>query len=825
MATDEHRQAREQRLSQKCLQHATTCLHQRDYGRAFARYLLVLKLSPDLKSDIRENFTLALREWGEELETSGRVTDLLQCYDQACQLFPECEAILSNMGAQLFRLGYIDEAASCFRKALRLNPDFLTACINLENVCGHLVERWHFRMLNDRRRNAAYQEAIVKAVHAGCDNVLDIGTGTGILSMLAVRAGATSVYACEMSKTMFEVATDIVTANGMSTNIHMIHKNSKDLTIPEDIPNRVSLVVTEIFDAGLIGEQTLSTIHHAWKHLLQNCETDVKPRLLPSGATVFVCAVESESIRKQNRFLYPGLPHLDLSDVDIVCQTGMSAETEEEFEPYTSERLSHLRSGYKFLTAPVEFQRINFNDPEALEESLTGGQQQLCLSVNCNGRLDAIAVWFHLHLDDSLSLNSGPDAGSCWEQAIFPVLPRHLTDTGVTRVNFAVRYDDELNINCVFNGSCFRFMCTGIVHSSPVGGMQQPSRACKDICDKRCQLDDARDMEVNENCKKPPMDNHDPFVGLQSNTDVQAIDRALYLLDRTELGRLNDIHFNKAYISAVQTLLSQAPSAQHSILDLTQGFSPLAVQALKLGADYAHVVTENPTHKALLQVIAASNSVDPNRLSFSSCSFHELNREWSVIVSELVDPCGCLQQQVLENIALASVTCLVPGGAVVPSMARVYAMLIESDSLHADSAVVSDDNTLDLHIADSINLFQMTTHVDIELCKLPYKKLSDTFELFTFDFTEAHDDQVAAFLSQEHSLEVTAIDTGVVTAVVYWFDLTLTPDLNLCTLDPKLHWRQAAVVHRAPLGVSCGTQMEVSAACKNSCIRVGVSLV
>ena len=121
--------------------------------------------------------------------------------------------------------------------------------------------------------------------------------------------------------------------------------------------------------------------------------------------------------------------------------------------------------------------------------------------------------------------------------------------------------------------------------------------------------------------------------------------------------------------------------------------------------------------------------------------------------------------------------------------------------------------------------FQMTTHVDIELCKLPYKKLSDTFELFTFDFNEASDDRVASFLSQEHSLEVTATDTGVVTAVVYWFDLTLTPGFSLCTLDPKLHWRQAAIVQRAPPSVSCGMQIEVSAACKNSCVRVGVSLV
>ncbi|KAI0234392.1 hypothetical protein LSAT2_015369 [Lamellibrachia satsuma] len=192
----------------------------------------------------------------------------------------------------------------------------------------------------------------------------------------------------------------------------------------------VSLVVTEIFDAGLIGEQTLSTIHHAWKHLLQNCDIDVKPRMLPSAATVFVCAVESESIRKQNRFLYPGLPYLDLTDIDMVCQTGMFTESEDEFEPYTSERLPLLRSGYVLLTSPAEFKCINFNNSESLDKCLAGGQEEICLKVDCNGRLDAIAVWFHLHLNDTLSLSSAPEASSCWEQAVFPVLPCHLIATG-----------------------------------------------------------------------------------------------------------------------------------------------------------------------------------------------------------------------------------------------------------------------------------------------------------------------------------------------------------------------------------------------------------
>ena len=79
------------------------------------------------------------------------------------------------------RLGYIDEAASCFRRALRLDPDFLSARDNLDNVCSHLVERWHFRMLNDLQRNLRYRDALHCAIAAGHSTVLDIGTGTGLL--------------------------------------------------------------------------------------------------------------------------------------------------------------------------------------------------------------------------------------------------------------------------------------------------------------------------------------------------------------------------------------------------------------------------------------------------------------------------------------------------------------------------------------------------------------------------------------------------------------------------------------------------------------------
>lgn len=78
--------------------------------------------------------------------------------------------------------------------ALRIGA---VARASLEAITNRLVQRWHFRMLNDAPRNLAYQRAISRAVAAqsklGEVHVLDIGAGTGLLSMYAVQAGAHKV--------------------------------------------------------------------------------------------------------------------------------------------------------------------------------------------------------------------------------------------------------------------------------------------------------------------------------------------------------------------------------------------------------------------------------------------------------------------------------------------------------------------------------------------------------------------------------------------------------------------------------------------------------
>ena len=55
------------------------------------------------------------------------------------------------------------------------------------------IPRWHFWMVLDVQRNTAYEEAICRAIEAlhmsGIQrvNVLDIGAGSGLLSLIAAR--------------------------------------------------------------------------------------------------------------------------------------------------------------------------------------------------------------------------------------------------------------------------------------------------------------------------------------------------------------------------------------------------------------------------------------------------------------------------------------------------------------------------------------------------------------------------------------------------------------------------------------------------------------
>ncbi|XP_018319217.1 protein arginine N-methyltransferase 7 [Agrilus planipennis] len=158
-------------------------------------------------------------------------------------------------------------------------------------------------MLHDEERNRKYYEALKTAINkmhgrGKKANVLDIGTGTGLLSMMAVKCGADSVVACEGFKPMAQCAKQIIALNGFSDDIKVVNKRSTELTVGKngDLKERANILVTEVFDTELIGEGALGTFSHAHKELL---ESDCY--VIPNAANVYAQVVESPVAANWNR--------------------------------------------------------------------------------------------------------------------------------------------------------------------------------------------------------------------------------------------------------------------------------------------------------------------------------------------------------------------------------------------------------------------------------------------------------------------------------------------------------------------------------------------
>jgi protein arginine N-methyltransferase 1 len=86
-------------------------------------------------------------------------------------------------------------------------------------------------MLKDEVRTKTYQLAIQNNKHLFENKIiLDVGCGTGILSMFAVQAGAKHVYAVDCSSIIHH-AKQIVCDNNMSEKITLIQGKMEDIDL------------------------------------------------------------------------------------------------------------------------------------------------------------------------------------------------------------------------------------------------------------------------------------------------------------------------------------------------------------------------------------------------------------------------------------------------------------------------------------------------------------------------------------------------------------------------------------------------------------------
>ena len=130
-------------------------------------------------------------------------------------------------------------------------------------------------MLHDWERNRLYYDGLRAAIakkraEGEPIHVLDIGTGTGLLSMMAAEIGADSITAIEEFRPMANCAKEVITDNGFADKIKLVRKRSTSVQVGPglDMERRANILVTEVFDTELIGEGAIGTFNHAHRELL-----------------------------------------------------------------------------------------------------------------------------------------------------------------------------------------------------------------------------------------------------------------------------------------------------------------------------------------------------------------------------------------------------------------------------------------------------------------------------------------------------------------------------------------------------------------------------
>jgi len=95
-------------------------------------------------------------------------------------------------------------------------------------------------MITDRVRCGAYMKALQAVIRPGAV-VMDIGTGPGIMAVLACQLGAKRVYAIEPGE-IIQLAREIAAANQVADKIEFFEDVSTNVTIPE----RADVIVSDL---------------------------------------------------------------------------------------------------------------------------------------------------------------------------------------------------------------------------------------------------------------------------------------------------------------------------------------------------------------------------------------------------------------------------------------------------------------------------------------------------------------------------------------------------------------------------------------------------
>ncbi|KAK2464328.1 hypothetical protein APHAL10511_003785 [Amanita phalloides] len=255
----------------------------------------------------------------------------------------------------------------------------------------------HEEMLKDTVRTGSYRNAIVDNSHLFKGKlVLDVGCGTGILSMFAAKAGAKHVVGIDMSN-IIDQAQNIIEANGFKDKITLVKGKLEDTELPI---KEYDIIISEWMGYFLLYESMLDTVLLARDKYL-------KPGglIFPDTATLYLAAIEDQDYKEEKINFWDNVYGFDYSCIKNIAIREPLVDTVE------------LKS---VVTDPCMIKHINLLT--AKKEDLTF-VAPFSLKVTRHDYIHAFLAWFDILFEcthKKTKFSTGPHAQyTHWKQTVF----------------------------------------------------------------------------------------------------------------------------------------------------------------------------------------------------------------------------------------------------------------------------------------------------------------------------------------------------------------------------------------------------------------------